>query len=513
MFHLGRFGAAILVLLVTLVAIAAAVATSGGSMFSPGALNAESRGDIRRGGVASHAEIAGNCAACHAAPWSGTSMTGSCLACHDDIGQQIVAHAPMHGRLAEPMECRHCHTEHNGPHGALTNFVQFDHDCAAFPLTGKHRSVDCQSCHVNSVYRGTAKTCTSCHAEPAVHKNRFGTDCRKCHSTDTWAASAVAQGQFDHARTAFPLTGKHQFVNCKSCHTSKVYKGTRQTCVSCHAEPPVHKGRFGTQCSKCHSTRAWAAAGMDLSGFDHGRTAFPLTGKHRLVDCRSCHTSKVYKGTPQTCVSCHAEPTVHKGRFGTDCSKCHTTSIWSGATFAHKFPLNHGRRKANACITCHTTPNDFQKYTCHGCHEHEPARVAKQHSRRNLKDLEKCAVCHPTGRENDARKGRKLVLGLETCPGCPAPCCFGPTGERDLPLRGSDWDEAAVEKLVLLGRAQAKLPTTAHGKTQAPADILLRQMERTDEAFVENPFLGRFPFRSVMISHRILICLGRTDSQ
>ena len=52
----------------------------------------------------------------------------------------------------------------------------------------------------------------------------------------------------------------------------------------------------------------WAAAPAQL-GFDHLTTGFELTGSHRDVACESCHTGAVFKGTPRSCVACHATGT------------------------------------------------------------------------------------------------------------------------------------------------------------------------------------------------------------
>src|SRR5262245_54349594 len=185
--HLGRLGFGRLTLLLTLGAVVAFALTGGGKMFSPGPLNGEARGRSL-GGVRSHAEIGGNCSACHVAPWNGDTMADRCLNCHTDIGQQLADHRPMHGQLTEGKRCRSCHTEHKGPHAALTSMDRFDHDCAAFKLTGKHTSLECSSCHVNKIYKDTPQTCVGCHAEPKVHKGQFGTNCSQCHSTSTWQA-------------------------------------------------------------------------------------------------------------------------------------------------------------------------------------------------------------------------------------------------------------------------------------------------------------------------------------
>jgi hypothetical protein len=474
--------------LLTLGAVAVVVYAAGGRMFSPGALNADAHDDVQLRGVRSHAEIDGQCSACHAAPWSGSTMASRCLDCHHDVKTQIDSHAPLHGKMADATHCRECHSEHNGPHAALTNMERFDHGMAAFALTGKHRDVECQGCHKSKSYIGTPQSCAACHADPVVHKGKFGTDCAQCHSTVTWKSASgitMAKGSFNHDSTGFPLTGKHASVDCKSCHVNNVFKGTAKTCASCHAEPQVHKGKFGTECASCHTTATWKNAGSAASlqgkfnhdlaafkltgmhknlecaachknnvfkgtaqscsachaepvvhkgkfgtdcahchstatwkstgegiawlkeNFNHEVAAFKLTGKHKTVDCAACHVNNVFKGTAQTCAKCHAEPQVHKGKFGQECAQCHSTETWKGAKFKHTFPLDHGRRgRVIECANCHNKPNDMKAYTCYGCHEHQEARIVRKHPKLNAMQLQNCVKCHPTGRESERRGER-----------------------------------------------------------------------------------------------------------
>src|SRR5262249_44955847 len=153
-------------------------------------------------------------AACHPEPWSSATMSSRCLDCHTDVRAQLDARGPMHGKLAAGKECRECHTEHKGAHASLTDLATFDHNCARFPLTGKHRAVDCKPCHVDASFKSAPQACAACHAEPKVHKDRFGPDCGKCHSTSTWQADTYTQARFDHNLAAFPLTGKHRAIDC-----------------------------------------------------------------------------------------------------------------------------------------------------------------------------------------------------------------------------------------------------------------------------------------------------------
>ena len=350
----GEIGA-----LVAVCAVAVVLVARGQGMFSPGPLNAESRGNIKLGGVSSHAEIEKNCSACHVSPWSSKTMADRCIDCHTDIGKQLDAHGPMHGKLADGSQCRTCHTEHGGPHGVLTRMDKFDHDYTAFILTGKHQLVDCKSCHVDNVFKGTSQTCVSCHAEPPVpkiHKGRFGTSCGQCHTTNTWKdanLSLSALTHFDHDFTGYKLTGKHISADCKSCHVNNVFKGTPQSCVSCHVSPPV--------------------------------------------------------------------PQKHKANYGSNCMQCHKTDTWTGATFKHPdFSITHGSKKnANTCATCHSDANNFKAYTCYNCHEHQPQKIERIHAKRNIANLQECAHCH--GRKNRRAQGDDDGREIAICQNCPEP--------------------------------------------------------------------------------------------
>jgi hypothetical protein len=116
----------------------------------------------------------------------------------------------------------------------------------------------------------------------------MGTTCASCHSTADW--HRIDPGRFDHGKTRFPLTGRHEKVACAGCHArgpgGMKFQGTPfASCASCHKDP--HAGRLGANCAGCHTT-----AGFDriqAGQFDHDRTGFSLRGKHAEVKCDSCH--------------------------------------------------------------------------------------------------------------------------------------------------------------------------------------------------------------------------------
>ncbi|MDX2159069.1 MAG: hypothetical protein SFW09_21400 [Hyphomicrobiaceae bacterium] len=60
--------------------------------------------------------------------------------------------------------------------------------------------------------------------------------------------------------------------------------------------------------------------------FDHDKTNFPLTGKHKRVACESCHKTTL-KDTSRRCIDCHRKDDVHRGRRP-NCESCHVTTNW-----------------------------------------------------------------------------------------------------------------------------------------------------------------------------------------
>jgi hypothetical protein len=324
-----------------------------------------------------HATLA--CAACHRETATIADLQSTpqdCFACHEADD----AHEGRYGQ-----DCAVCHTAEGWEQ------VTIDHDQTAFPLVGLHVNVACEDCHKDNVYQGTPLDCVACHQADDAHEGQFGTDCSACHSPEGWE-----QATFDHDQTAFPLVGLHANVACEDCHKDSVYQGTPINCFACHEADDAHEGRYGQDCAECHSAEGW-----EQVTFDHDQTAFPLTGAHLDAACEQCHLNGVYQGTPQDCAACHEDPTFHRGLLGNDCASCHDTAAWSPASYdrLHTFPINHGERGASPCQTCH--PDTLSTYTCYGCHEHDRAGTVSEHREGGITDLEDCARCHPTGREEE----------------------------------------------------------------------------------------------------------------
>ncbi len=280
-----------------------------------------------------HAPLAAKCASCHKGR-SFLTASPACVSCHAD---------PHKDSLGG--ECTTCHSVKTKFASALTTF---DHSRTTFPLAGAHGTTACASCHVNKQYKGIAfASCASCHKDP--HRTRMGASCSSCHTETSWRTTKL-----DHARTAFPLRGKHAAVECAKCHVkpSALVKVRSDACAVCHTSDP-HKGEFKQDCGACHNETTFTKG-----TFDHGATRFALTEKHGGLECAACHkTAQVatrdYRGLKTTCESCHSD--VHRLELGAACESCHTTRTWDVKTFAHARPraFFEGRHAPLTCAQCH----------------------------------------------------------------------------------------------------------------------------------------------------------------
>ncbi len=398
----------LLAALVTLLVIAGVGVAQGGVLFSPGELSQQYAAQPL-GGVYSHAEIGGNCAACHVTPWSRQTMADRCLNCHSGIMEAGKLHAGM--LSAGQKACRGCHPEHRGPKAELTllDLQNFPHEVVGFSLIGHQQMPDgktfgCADCHGPDIREFDRAVCKLCHRKDQsefmqLHLTDFGEDCLSCHDgVDRYGAG------FDHATLSFALTGQHAALACRGCHagarTVADLRGAPQDCVACHRNDDPHAGQLGQDCGACHSPDSWSDA-----VFDHSLAAFQLTGAHLQVSCSECHLpgvgGTIFKGTPQECLACHKEPEYHSGLFRPDCAACHSALAWSPAIYdgPHTFPINHGENGVSQCRVCHS--DRLPTYTCFGCHEHNPLEIEKKHREEGLTSFTDCTRCHPTGQKEE----------------------------------------------------------------------------------------------------------------
>ena len=356
-----------------------------------------------------HQSLSGftQCTSCHKL---GTGGELKCLDCHVEIKRRLTQKLGFHAGMVKQenpnRDCVRCHSEHNGENFQLIHWEpseeKFDHTKTGYTLEGKHASLSCRQCHtaaniqaefrglirekdLNKSFLGLATSCVSCHKD--VHQGQLGKDCQTCHNSTNWKDVS----RFNHARTRYPLTGKHAEVACAKCHApigpglpAKFTGLNFSSCSACHNDP--HHGAFQKDCASCHSTAGWkqlSAAGVSAQ-FDHSKTRFPLLGKHRTVDCAKCHSSGNFKAKIAfaLCSDCH-RPDPHGGQFakrkdGGKCESCHTVDGFKPARFTVQdhatsaYPLQGAHAKVK-CAACHIPAGTATHYKikfaqCMDCH-------------------------------------------------------------------------------------------------------------------------------------------------
>lgn len=262
-----------------------------------------------------HAALEGirSCTRCHRLGRAGVSRE-LCLECHAPLGRRIAEGTGFHTSL-EDDDCATCHKDHLGRGFDMLRFdtLSFRHADAGYDLAGAHREVGC----------------------------------RDCHRPGNIAAEDV----------------REHFVEAGSL--ARTWLGVTTSCADCHVADDPHGPQFpGRPCTDCHEERSWEGA----ERFDHGRTAYPLTGRHAVVACAGCHQGGAGAGGAvryrpllhRGCDSCHEDP--HGGAMDGSCGGCHATSGWSGVArsgveghFDHASTgfLLEGRHASAACAACH----------------------------------------------------------------------------------------------------------------------------------------------------------------
>lgn len=264
---------------------------------------------------------------------------------------------------------------------------------------------DCTSCH--SPFDGTSQgsLCLVCHLDikkdidtkRGFHGNSVSVNsqsCKNCHTDHKGRDAKIVvldKSTFDHDQTGFKLKGGHTnpSVSCEKCHLlkTKKFREAPSTCFGCHEKDDHHRGQLGKDCGSCHQESSWKD-----SHYDHSKTKFPLTGKHKDVACALCHLNNQYKGTPLDCLSCHKINDVHADKKRTQCDKCHNTEGWhEKIKFDHdketKFPLKNSHSKPT-CVDCHKNLifNTVDGAHCVDCHQVDDVH----RGRYGLK----CETCH-----------------------------------------------------------------------------------------------------------------------
>jgi hypothetical protein len=304
--------------------------------------------------------------------------------------------------------------------------TKFDHIKTGFNLTGPHLLAQCDSCHVQGMFKGTPRDCAGCHsvgnrmgatAKPNRHIFTVAA-CDSCHRATAWTPASfshvgVAPGACMTCHNSMTATGKpsgHVFTSasCDGCHRTVAWipagydhKGVVPgTCTTCHGVTATGKptGHVLTtsQCDVCHITAAWRPAGYNHAGVVpgtcatcHGITATgkPSTHVATVASCDGCHTTAAWRPAgydhsgvvPGTCATCH-NGTTAKGvgggvttqypaysghvptTFWPSCDNCHKSTI----SFANAKVHGSGAAVSGQCNICHSKHKNSQ--SCDQCH-------------------------------------------------------------------------------------------------------------------------------------------------
>lgn len=350
----------------------------------------------------SGAHLRVRCERCHPSQrWKGLAFA-RCADCHQD------PHRPSLGA-----DCERCHSE------TSWSRTKFDHGATRFPLLGKHQGLPCSRCHTGEGFRGVAYgKCADCHTKDP-HFGQFEDDCARCHRVQ-----GFDRVSFDHAKSRYPLTGRHQAVACSECHrteegslfpngvaTAVRYRPLETACEGCHLD--AHCGQLGKSCESCHATDGFHS---ETLRFAHDRDSrFSLRGRHAQVPCSDCHRSERgkfpdgpgvavrYKPIRDWCSACHENVhdeswwKVSKASLATQCDGCHTEETFELDRFDHArtaFTLS-GAHASLACDRCHdyAVLQGHRYLLFHGDGRRD---CGDCHRSPHLRGMERCVDCHAT---------------------------------------------------------------------------------------------------------------------
>ncbi len=375
-----------------------------------------------------------SCNSCHKSLKFAEAQS-NCISCHKDIHQNTVS-----------IQCESCHSTKSW----LLTDVDNIHQQNRFPLTGLHQSLDCSACHKrydNFNFEPIGTECIDCHKAAFIATTNpnhvalgYSENCETCHqiNTITWSATNVVH-------SFFPLSGGHAISDCFSCHeNNKPFNTITSDCYACHkkqfdaAVNPNHIAEgFSTDCSICHNINSFVP-----SEFQHNNTSFPLSGQHKVIACKDCHTSGYTTALSSDCYQCHKQsfdiatnPNHIENKFPTDCSLCHSTSSWLGATFDHQntnFPLQGAHRPLD-CSACHSNGFKGTPTDCFVCHQNNyNSTTAPNHASSGIST--DCVQCHsqsswrPASIDHNfyALSSKHLALKCQECHSEPnfRPNCF-----------------------------------------------------------------------------------------
>jgi hypothetical protein len=326
----------------------------------------------------------------------------SCASCHEDVHK---------GQLGN--SCSSCHSTTS--FHLLNSMKDFNHNRTNFPLKGQHQYIDCRECHIDESKASNqfqefidlqAFDCALCHED--VHINKFGNQCQDCHSEDSFRMFGEVV-KIDHNKTDYELLGKHNLVDCRSCHKDRMIEPLEHDrCSSCHND--YHDNQFAVNgispdCADCHTVFGFESASFTIE--QHNAGSFPLEGAHLATPCFECHMKDEgiwqFKDIGRHCVDCHND--IHENIIDAsfypdqDCRQCHTVSGWNEVQFDHErtdFSLE-GRHARISCSSCHmedVNDNDRRQLFSGLSHECTTCHLDVHYQQFDIDGSTDCNRCH-----------------------------------------------------------------------------------------------------------------------
>lgn len=239
----------------------------------------EAQAVLRQAFVAEGAAIyVENCAGCHGATGEGLgampALNNPALASADhDLLYATIAHSP-HGTIMSAW-----HTDEGGKLNSLQveslvtlimngGWSKAGNLAVARGFTSPTPAAPEVELATMESGEGDPHECQACHEEPAVHAERFGLNCSRCHTLQAWKPALLTRHTFflDH--------GDEGQVSCQTCHDENY---SQHTCYGCHDHEPEEMETAHLQeeipdfdtCAECHPTGQEGEAarlGYGLSG-------------------------------------------------------------------------------------------------------------------------------------------------------------------------------------------------------------------------------------------------------
>ena len=309
----------------------------------------------------------------------------------------------------------------------------FDHFTTGFPLTGAHAQTECQTCHLQGVFKGTPRQCEVCHTQgsriastfkPISHP-RTAVACNQCHNSQTTWTGA----RYDHVGVA-----QH---SCIMCHNGDTATGKPTTGMHPTTADP---------CDNCHRTTAWLPAMWDHTGVLQGTCASLCHNGTKAMGKNPSHIPDSFIAAGWSCDACHSSTattftfttfnrnthyTAPHSVLPNDCTSCHNGSYTSA---------NAQGKNAKHIPTTKATPDDCD--VCHNAPQFKPAQFS--HDSTHGVIAGDCNSCHVGGYNGTQTKpGDHPNVGTTSCDnaGCHTTSTFAmrvplPTLPQRAPLPG-----------------------------------------------------------------------------